>query len=105
MLLPPSPLAIPDAAPHPPREHIRRRGSLGLQVPTLDGMAGTVVLDNPRPVEVLHDGRWLHGWLKAYRRDGDAWRGLVDYRDPVSLGHWLQWRPGRELRRPSAGDA
>jgi hypothetical protein len=61
----------------------------------------TVVLDDPRPVEVLHVGRWLPGWLKAYSRDdGDGWRGLVDYRDPVSLGHWLQWRGGAELRRP-----
>jgi hypothetical protein len=58
-------------------------------------------VDPPREVEVLHDdGRWLHGWLRAYQRDGDGWRGLVDYRDPETLGHWLQWRDGAELRRP-----
>jgi hypothetical protein len=30
---------------------------------------GTVILDQRRPVQVLHDGRWLDGWLEAYRRD------------------------------------
>ena len=57
-------------------------------------------VDPPREVEVLHDGRWQPGWLKAYSRDDNGgWRGLVDYRDPVTLGHWLQWRGEAELRR------
>jgi hypothetical protein len=64
-------------------------------------MDRTQNVDPPRQVEVLHDGRWLRGWLRAYMPDDNGgWRGLVDYRDPVSLGHWLQWRDGRELRRP-----
>jgi hypothetical protein len=32
----------------------------------------------PRPVDVLHQGLWLAGWLLAARRDpGGPWRGLV----------------------------
>ena len=30
-----------------------------------------------RPVEVLHERRWVSGWLEAYRRDGEGWRAMV----------------------------
>jgi hypothetical protein len=60
-------------------------------------MAVTVVLGDPRPVEVLHDGRWVPGRLLAYRRDPGGWRGMVRYR--VDLSQYLQWRDESELRR------
>jgi len=34
-------------------------------------------MEEPRPVDVLHDGRWLRGWLLAARRNARGpWRGL-----------------------------
>jgi hypothetical protein len=60
-------------------------------------MAGTVVLDDPRPVLVLHDGVWVPGRLLVYRRNRDGWRGMVRYR--VDLSQYLQWRDQSELRR------
>jgi hypothetical protein len=27
-------------------------------------MPGNVILDERRPIQVLHDGRWLDGWLE-----------------------------------------
>lgn len=27
----------------------------------------------------LKDGRWVDGWLEAYRKDDDGWRGWVRY--------------------------
>jgi hypothetical protein len=48
---------------------------------------GNVILDDPRPVEVLHDGQWVPGRLLAYRRDRDGWRGMVRYR--VDLSQYL----------------
>ena len=73
----------------------------------------------PRPVEVLHDGRWLQGSLLAVRRERDGrWRGLVSYTErsarvgtlgtrallalpttgtaPLAYHHW---RPQGMLRR------
>lgn len=53
--------------------------------------------DLPRPVQVLHAGRWVEGDLEAVNRIGGAWRGLVRYTvTPGSV--FLQWRPERELR-------
>ena len=41
---------------------------------------------DPRPVEVLHDGRWLPGWLLAARRNPDgSWRGLVRYTESPEM--------------------
>ena len=60
-------------------------------------MAGTVVLDDPRPVLVLHDGVWVPGRLLAYRRDASGWRGMVRYR--VDLSQYLHWREEAELWR------
>jgi hypothetical protein len=55
------------------------------------------VLDSPRQVEVLDDGRWVSGWLEAYRRDGDVWLAM---RDTVGVGMtYLQWRSEAEVRR------
>lgn len=56
------------------------------------------LLDAPRPVEVLHDGRWLVGWLLAYRRDADGWRAYVRYAAGVGMT-FLQWRGEAEVRR------
>ena len=73
----------------------------------------------PRPVEVLHDGRWVRGSLLAVRRERDGrWRGLVSYTErsaPIgALGTrellalpaggtaplaYYHWRPERMLRR------
>ncbi len=40
----------------------------------------------PRPVEVLHDGRWLPAQLlHAYRRADGAWVGVVQYFDRESV--------------------
>ena len=62
-------------------------------------MSHTVALARPsRPVEVLHDGRWVTGWLEAYRRDGEGWRACVRYRAGVGL-QYLQWRSAAEVRR------
>jgi hypothetical protein len=38
------------------------------------------MLANPsRPVQELHDGQRVTGWLEAYRRDDEGWRGMVRY--------------------------
>jgi hypothetical protein len=59
----------------------------------------TVVLARPsRPVEVLHDGRWVSGWLEAYRRDGQGWRACVSYRTTPGM-QYLQWHSDAEVRR------
>ena len=56
----------------------------------------------PRPVDVLHDGRWLRGELLAARRDpGGPWRGLVHYFDPTVCLAWYHWRDESTLRRPA----
>jgi hypothetical protein len=38
----------------------------------------SVILARPsRPVEVLHNGAWVTGWLETYRRDDEGWRGMA----------------------------
>ncbi len=35
---------------------------------------------DPRPVEVLHEGRWYPGWVRDQRREPDGrWRALVTF--------------------------
>jgi hypothetical protein len=61
------------------------------------------VLANPsRPVQVLHDGRWVSGWLEAYRREADGWRGKVRYTPPAPGMQFLQWRPADQMRQGNA---
>jgi|SwirhirootsSR2_FD_contig_21_23192098_length_260_multi_2_in_0_out_0_1 hypothetical protein len=62
-------------------------------------MPGTVTLQQRRPVQVLHEGRWLDGWLEAYRREPSEWRGCVRYSAGVGMTCY-QWRGESELRRP-----
>jgi hypothetical protein len=50
-----------------------------------------------RPVEVLHEGRWVSGWLEAYRRDGEGWRAMVRYSAGVGM-QYLQWREEAQVR-------
>jgi hypothetical protein len=57
------------------------------------------MLANPsRPVEVLHEGAWVAGWLEAYRRDPDGWRGMVRYSTKPGATY-LHWRTQGEVRR------
>jgi hypothetical protein len=63
----------------------------------------TAALTRPsRPVEVLHGGVWLPGWLEAYRRDGDGWRAMVRYSSAPGM-QYLQRRGGAEVRRRCVG--
>ncbi len=53
----------------------------------------------PRPVDVLHEGRWLAGMLLAARRNpGGPWRGLVSYTAAPGM-QYDHWRDERTLRR------
>jgi len=56
------------------------------------------VLDDPRPVQVLRDGRWYDGDLTAYRQDR-AWWGMVRFVVAVGRMHW-HWKHENALRRP-----
>jgi hypothetical protein len=57
------------------------------------------MLANPsRPVQVLHDGQWVGGWLEAYRRDDEGWRAMVRY-CPEPDAQYLQWRPAEQIRQ------
>jgi hypothetical protein len=52
----------------------------------------------PRPVDVLQEGRWLSGWLLAARQDpAGPWRGLVRYTAAPGLQYY-HWRDETELR-------
>ena len=61
-------------------------------------MSGNVILEERKPVQVLHDGRWVDGWLEAYRREPSGWRGCVRYSTGVGQTYY-HWRPEGELRR------
>ena len=52
--------------------------------------AGNIILDDPRPVDVLHDGQWMPGRLLAYRPDAGRLARLVRY--GVDLSQYLQTR-------------
>jgi hypothetical protein len=59
----------------------------------------TVILASPpQPVEVLHNGAWVTGWLEAYRRERDGWRAMVRF-SPSPGAPYLQWRPAEQLRQ------
>jgi hypothetical protein len=58
-----------------------------------------MLLEEPHPVQVLHEGRWVHGWLTAHRRERDGWRGFMRYSTGPGEGY-VQWRGGQEMRRP-----
>ena len=96
-MLPPPLLRSPTPLPIPLGSRSAPGVARALRLPILDGMAGTVVLDDPRPVLVLHDGVWVPGRLLAYRRDASGWRGMVRYR--VDLSQYLHWREEAELWR------
>jgi hypothetical protein len=59
---------------------------------------GTALANPSRPVEVLHDGAWVSGWLEAYRRGDAGWRGMVRY-SPTLGAQYLQWRPADQIRQ------
>ncbi|MFC6238403.1 hypothetical protein [Longivirga aurantiaca] len=46
---------------------------------------------DPRPVTVTDSAGDWQGWLLAWRRDGDHWRGLVRYRKPHETGYVLTY--------------
>lgn len=55
--------------------------------------------ETPRPVDVLHEGRWVRGTLLVAYRSGSAgrWRGVVRY--AVAPGEqYQQARWAEELR-------
>ncbi len=53
----------------------------------------------PRPVEVLRDGTWRPGTLRAVRREPDGrWRGLATYRAADPLQQHYCWHSEDELR-------
>ena len=54
------------------------------------------VLDDQRPVQVLHGGAWVDGNVTAQRRDPDGWWALVRYSVGVGL-QYRHWRPATEL--------
>jgi hypothetical protein len=59
----------------------------------------STVLANPsRPIEVLHDGQWVSGWLEASRPDDESWLGMVRY-STTPGAQYLQWRSEAEVRR------
>ncbi len=51
-----------------------------------------------RPVEVLHEGRWVPGYMMATRLDADGWHGLVGYTDPLTRAGYYRWCPEAQLR-------
>ena len=51
-----------------------------------------------RPVEVLHEGRWLPATLLDTRLDPDGWHGLVGYSDPATRQGYYHWCPKAQLR-------
>jgi hypothetical protein len=54
----------------------------------------------PRPVEVVHQGRWVRGTLLAAYRFRGRWRGVVRY--SVAPGEqYQQSRWAEDLRPPS----
>jgi hypothetical protein len=56
----------------------------------------TILANRSRPVEVLHAGAWVTGWLEAYRRDDEGWRAMVRYTTAQGM-QYLQWRPAEQI--------
>ena len=46
---------------------------------------------------MLHDGRWVRGWLRHRHRTPEGWRGVVRYTAGVGQTY-EQARPYSELR-------
>lgn len=40
----------------------------------------------------------MRGFLWTWQRGPGGWRGLADYYVPVTVEHFLQWRPAAEIR-------
>jgi hypothetical protein len=57
----------------------------------------------PRPVEVVHQGRWVPGTLLAAYRFRGRWRGVVRY--SVAPGEQYQQSRWAEDLRPPRGDS
>lgn len=55
--------------------------------------------DEPRPVEVLHDGRWIRGRLLGWTRRDEhgTWWGIVRYTAGVGQ-QYEHARPQTEIR-------
>jgi hypothetical protein len=51
-----------------------------------------------RPVEVLHEGRWIPATLMDTRLGPDGWHGLVGYSDPTTRQGYYHWCPKAQLR-------
>jgi len=56
-----------------------------------------------RPVEVLHEGRWVPATMMATRLDPDGWYGLVGYTDPLTRQGYYHWCPKSHLRAEPEG--
>jgi hypothetical protein len=62
------------------------------------GRQSTTILDDPRPVEVLHDGAWGAGLADRLpaRRGRLAGVRAVQLRAGMQ---YVQWRPAEQIRR------
>lgn len=59
----------------------------------------------PRPIEVLHDGRWILGRLLHAYETPDGWRGVVEYFDRETVRGYYGPRTEQELRPAPPDDA
>jgi hypothetical protein len=56
------------------------------------------ILEQPRPVEVHHDGSWYRGDLTTTRYEPDiGWWGFARFIVGVGMMHW-HWKHQDELR-------
>jgi hypothetical protein len=46
-------------------------------LPPMPARMPTLLANPSRPVQVLHDGDWVSGWLEAYRHDPGGWVDMV----------------------------
>ncbi|RZS89630.1 hypothetical protein EV189_1399 [Motilibacter rhizosphaerae] len=70
-------------------------------MPTPPVPPSTLPCDEHRPVEVLHEGRWVPGTLLRAYRTGGRWRAVVRYATaPGERYQQARWaedvRPARE---------
>jgi len=54
-------------------------------------------VDEWKPCEVLHQGRWLPGTVERWRLDPDGWRAFVRWSEGPGLTH-STWEPADRLR-------